>query len=240
MDKFSKVVNKTLPDSIKLVCTNRIPLGSGLGSSSAAAVAGLLAASAILEVPLSSIELIEIATEIEGHPDNVAPCILGGLTASTLENGKVLTRKIEIGQFDLVLVHPFFQFPTSVARSVIPSSVPHHDAVFNVSHAIFTVEALHSGDAGLLKSAMQDRLHQPYRIHLIPGAEEAITSSISAGALTTVLSGAGPSLLSFSPSSSNSQAIANAMKHAFQNNGLESEVYFPSISPFGASINLIG
>lgn len=236
MQKFSEVIGKQLPENIHLVCTNHIPLGSGLGSSAAAVVAGLLCASAILNISVTQQKLIEIATQIEGHPDNVAPCILGGATASLLQDGLVTTRQFTIAHFDLVLIHPVFVFPTRVARSAIPKMIPQSDAVFNIGHSILTLEALRTGDLDLLRVAMQDKIHQPYRLPLIPGAKEAIKAATQAGAVATVLSGAGPSLISFSPSPSHKQEIANAIQSAFSVKGLNSDSFFPEITLPGASI----
>jgi len=236
MQKFAEVTGKQLPENIHLTCNNNIPLGSGLGSSAAASVAGLLCASVILNASLSQAKLIEIATQFEGHPDNVAPCVLGGATASLVQDGQVITRQLEIAHFDLVLVHPNFTFPTRVARSAIPKSIPQSDAVFNISHSILTTEALRTGDLDLLRIAMRDKVHQPYRLPLIPGAEEAIKAADKAGAVTTILSGAGPSLIAFSPSPQKNHEIANAIQSAFGSQGLLCEQFFPEISSSGAEI----
>ena len=239
MQGYAAFLKKELPHDLRLVCTNRIPLGSGLGSSSAAVAAGMIAANAILDGTTKIEDQLAFATTIEGHPDNVAPCLMGGLVTSILDEGQVITQKLKIVNFNLVLVHPFFNFPTSAARAALPVQVSRCDAIFNTSHAILVIEALRSGNLELLKVAMQDRLHQPYRLPCIPGAEQAIEAAAQAGAAVTVLSGAGPSLLSFSPAPEKNRGIADAMQSAFQQKGISSEVFYPAISQNGASISTV-
>jgi homoserine kinase len=238
---YADYLHRELPSGLKLVCTNRIPLGSGLGSSSAAIVSGILAATAVLGLPANLDEKLDIAAQIEGHPDNVAPCLMGGLTASMIESNQVIAKNLIVSEeFKLVLVYPYFDFPTHMARKVLPQKVAHQDAVFNTGHAIFVTEALRTGDLELLRVAMQDRIHQPFRLPLIPGASQAIEAAAQAGSVVTILSGAGPSLLSFSPSSIQSAKIAEAMTFVFNQNGLNTEVFYPSISQAGASIQILG
>jgi homoserine kinase len=232
--RYASRHQRELPAGLTLKCTNRIPFGSGLGSSSAAVVAGILAAAAILQLPQDTEDQLDCATQLEGHPDNVAPCLYGGLVASAKMDDKVLALRLTVADFALVIVHPFFTFPTRVARAALPKQVPHADAVFNASRVIFEAEALRSGDPHLLRAALQDRLHEPYRLPLIPGASQAIAAAQTAGAISTVLSGAGPSLLAFCPDPSAAPAIAEAIQTAFAQAGLKSEVFFPTISQNGA------
>ena len=234
---YSKLHHKMLPPGLHLRCTNRIPLGSGLGSSSAAAIAGILAATAILQLRPDIENQLYCATQLEGHPDNVAPCLMGGLIASLLQENCVLTASLPVSAFNLILIHPNFHFPTHLARAALPKQILHSDAVFNASHLVFVIEALRTGDLTLLNQAMQDRLHQPYRLPLIPGAETAILAAQNAGAVTA-LSGAGPSLLVFSPSRALNPMIASEMQSAFLHAGLSSEVFFPEVSLAGAALSL--
>jgi len=236
---FADSQGKTLPKGLRLKCNNHIPLGSGLGSSSAAVVAGILAAEAVLELPLDIEGQLNCATRLEGHPDNIAPCLLGGLVASMMDGEHILARQLPIAAFYLVIVHPYFNFPTHAARAVLPKTVSQADAIFNSSHALFVTEALRKGDLHLLRTAMQDRLHQPYRLPLIPGASTARNAAIEAGAAAVVLSGAGPSLLAFAPNAESSAAIAEAMQKAFAQANLESEALFPKISQIGATVTLL-
>jgi homoserine kinase len=235
---YANAQQALLPAGITLECLNRIPLGSGLGSSSAAAVAGILIARTLLGKQPDLEAELALATRLEGHPDNVAPCLMGGLVAATMNDaGIVQTLALPVAaELELVLVHPLFSFPTKVARAALPTHVTHHDAVFNASRAFFLAEALKTGDPHLLKTSLQDRLHQPYRLPLIPGAFSAIEKAHEAGAIATVLSGAGPSLLAFSPSPQLNQPIAQAIRSAFAGAGLESETFFPHVAKTGAEV----
>jgi homoserine kinase len=155
-----------------------------------------------------------------------------------MQDEKIITQKLGIAPFNLILIHPNFNFPTQLARAALPNKILLSDAVFNASHLVFVVEALRSGDLGLLNSAMQDRIHQPYRLPLIPGSDAVITAAQKAGAVT-VLSGAGPSLLVFSPDRSLNKKISLEMQSAFQQAGLSSEVFFPEVSLKGAAVTSV-
>ena len=237
MQFFAKQHQLTLPVGIHIHCTNRIPLGSGLGSSAAAAVAGLLAAQSLLNLPSNLDNLVDLATQMEGHPDNAVPCLLGGLGAAIQENGQIIYRALAIAPLWLAIVTPRFFLPTHQARAALPEVVAHQDAAFNLGHTVMVVEALRTGDLDLLKVAMQDRLHQPYRLRLIPGAHQALEAAYAAGAAAVALSGAGPSLLAVARQSQDSQTIADAMCMAFKNAGLESRIFLPRISILGAFID---
>ena len=178
---------------------NHIPMSRGLGSSAAAIVAGLVAANEIVGKPFSRNDILKFATEIEGHPDNVAPAIFGGFTVSTVDNrGHVQTfsflPKIKL---KLVVAVPEFPLSTRVARSVLPKTVPLKDAVFNVSRASMLIAALINGKEKFLTGAFDDALHQPYRTKLVPGMQEVFESARKAGALGVCLSGAGPCVIAF-------------------------------------------
>ncbi len=181
---------------IRLRAHNAIPHGRGLGSSGAAVVAGLLAAKGLLEgdVELADDVLLRLATELEGHPDNVAPALFGGLTiAWTTESGpahkKLLVHR---GVSPLVFV-PDFTMSTAVARSLAPLQVPREDAVFNVSRSALLVAAL-TQSPELLLVATEDRLHQDYRAEAMP-ATSALVRALRAEGYAAVVSGAGPSVL---------------------------------------------
>lgn len=183
---------------LRLRLTNRIPVGCGLGSSAAAIVAGLVAANALLGDPWPPEKLLALATELEGHPDNVAPALWGGLVVSCGGGDGVRWVRLEApSELQAVLVIPELRVPTREARRVLPGSVPFQDAVFNVGRAALLVAALSSRRYDLLREAMRDRLHQPYRAPLVPGLEEALGAAERAGALGAALSGAGPGLLAF-------------------------------------------
>ena len=190
-----------------------------MGSSAAAVLAGLGAANAFLGSSLDLDGLLLLATELEGHPDNAAAGIFGGLTVSLAENGSILTRRFDVPPFAVALAVPNFYLPTRVARAALPENVPLPDAVFNISRAVMVVEALREGDLDLLGRVLHDRLHQPYRFKLIPGCMHAQEAARNAGAKAVALSGAGPGLLAFAPPEA-CPAVAAAMQHAFEAAGL--------------------
>ncbi|RXZ48190.1 homoserine kinase [Agromyces binzhouensis] len=181
---------------IRLVAHNSIPHGRGLGSSGAAIVAGVMAAKGLLapEVEISPDGLLEVATELEGHPDNVAPALFGGLTIAwvTPEGPRHKKLMVHRGVSPLVLV-PEHEMSTALARSLQPQSVPHEDAVFNVSRSALLVAALIQSPE-LLLAATEDKLHQSYRAEAMPETDRLIRRLREAGH-PAVVSGAGPSIL---------------------------------------------
>ncbi len=223
------------PGGLRIRCINRIPLTSGLGSSSAAMLAGMLGANALLDEPLSRDEILRIAVENEGHPDNLVPAMLGGLVASVFQNGRLIVRKLTVSPMAITVVFPDFYFPTGMARQILPERVARQDAVFNLSRAVLVIKAFETGDLALLGEVMEDALHQPYRLPLIPGAQEAMQAARRAGASAVALSGAGPSLIAFSGQPADSQ-IGLAMQQAFAQAGLSARIFALNISQSGASI----
>jgi homoserine kinase len=209
---------------------NNIPFGSGLGSSAAATLTGLLAANALTESQLSEEEILCLATELEGHPDNVAPALMGGFVLSTMKEKKVITRKLPIAPWRITVVLPDFRFPTREARNSLPKRVKIKDAVHNISRIVLVTEALRTGDLSLLREAMTDVLHQPYRLPLIPGAEAAMNAMKAEGA-AVALSGAGPSLIAFTQTES---TVGLAAKRAFEQMGLAARIFQLEISSRGA------
>lgn len=175
----------------------KIPYASGLGASAVLLCAGAMAANALHGSPLSRRQLLDLTCAIEGHPDNLAPAFFGGLSVSLMkENDRVYTGKFECAKdLRFVAMIPEYELPTSVARKALPKSVPRKDAVFNLSHATLLFKALETGDEELIRAAMDDRLHQPYRKQLIPCYDEVQSLCLEAGALGFCVSGAGPTLL---------------------------------------------
>lgn len=177
---------------------NDIPLSRGLGSSAAAIVAGLKAANLLLDEPFTRRDLLDMATEIEGHPDNVAPALFGGFTVSV--KGK---RRVDCFAFQsrlplkLVVAVPDFPLSTKMARSVLPQEVPMQDAIFNIGRAAMLVAALSKRNPHFLRTALDDALHQPYREKLIPGMRDVFRAAKQAGAIGATISGAGPCLMAF-------------------------------------------
>ena len=188
------------PDGLAIRCTNRIPLISGLGSSSAALLTGML----------------------------------GGLVATVLSGDKIVSRKLVVSPMTITVVLPDFYFPTKAAREILPEYVLRQDAIFNVSRAVLVIKSLETGDLTLLGEVMEDALHQPYRLPLIPGALAAMHAARQAGASAVALSGAGPSLIAFSRQPAN-PAIGLAMKKAFEQAGLSARIFPLNISQSGAS-----
>lgn len=232
--KLAERAEKTL-QPFTVQCKNQIPLGSGMGSSSAAILTGLLGANALLENPFSREELLNIASEMEGHPDNVAPALLGGLVVSTMDEGRVIARQIPLGiNLCITIALPDFYLPTKQARAALPRKISMKNAVHNISRAVLVTEAFRSGDLTLLGKAMNDKLHQPYRLRLIPGAIAAMEAAKETGASAVALSGAGPSLIAFS--SKTEAAVGESMKRAFEQAGLAARIFHLRGARRGAEI----
>lgn len=195
---------------------NNIPLARGLGSSAAAITGGMVAANALVGYPLSSYEILHLATEFEGHPDNVAPALFGGLVISNFENGKVHNHQIQVQEgLNIVAIVPDFQLSTKLGRGLLPKLVTLKDASFNISRASLLITAFLTGDFQLLSLGMEDRLHQPYRSKLIPGMEAALTNGKKAGALGVALSGSGPTVIAFCSEKNQLECVSSSMARAF-------------------------
>ena len=196
-------------------CVNRIPLGRGLGSSAAAWVGGLVGANALLGSPLDRDALVTLASRAEGHPDNVAAAVLGGLTVSCSTEGGVVAVALPVPPaVRWVVLVPETESATRDARAILPDTVPRADAVFNVQRVSLLLAALGAGRADLLGVAMCDRLHQPYRLRLFPWMTAVEAAAREAGALGCVLSGAGPAILAAVYDSAND--VARAMEGALR------------------------
>ncbi len=186
----------TRAGGIRIRMLNRIPLSRGLGSSSAAALGGVAAAAALAGATLRPEEMLDLALPFEGHPDNITPALLGGLTVSTLVEGKIRCVRLPVpDSLQAIAVIPEFFLSTAKARKALPVMVPRQDAVFNVGRVALFLAAMQAGRLDLLREAAQDRLHQPYRAPLVPGMPEVLAEGERAGALACFLSGAGPTLL---------------------------------------------
>ena len=191
---FEKV-GKQIPP-LKITQTNPIPMARGLGSSSACIIAGLLGANRMLGDVLNTQELLTLATAIEGHPDNVAPALLGGLTSSVFEDGKVYSVKRNVDEsLCFAAIVPDYKLLTEAARAALPKEVSHKDAVYNLSRAALATAAFCDGDYSLLSVATKDALHQKYRLPLIDGGEEMEELAQDLGALAVYISGAGPTIM---------------------------------------------
>jgi len=227
------------PPGLRIHCINRIPLGSGLGSSAAATLAGLLGANALLGNPADPQEILRLAAQIEGHSDNAAAALVGGLVLVAHGEDDLLIRKIELPEDSfrnvcLAAAVPQIHLPTRVARAALPREVSLGDAVYNIGRTALVIEALRLGDLDLLGQVMDDRLHQPYRLKLIPGAEMAMRAARQAGADAVALSGAGPSLVAFGRG--DLRPAADAMVAAFIEAGLQAKGYVLGVSTQGSYV----
>lgn len=228
------------PTALEMQMENCIPVGSGLGSSSSAIVAGLVGANAVFDGPVSRHELLRMAVEMEGHPDNVAPAMLGGLVLGILPDETYGPKDLIVHRWDppqlaAVIVLPDFHLLTAEARAVLPPTIRRSDAIFNASRVALLVESLTTGRYDWLRVAMGDRLHQSHRLGIIPGAAEAYQAAYLAGAQGVALSGAGPSLIAFS--TGDLTPIAESMVNAFTTAGLGSRVWFLDPSEQGVTID---
>ena len=209
---FDEVGNE--PAGLQLLLDMDIPLARGLGSSSAAIVGGLLAANALAGNVMTRDTLLDMAVDMEGHPDNVTPALMGGLTLSYEVDGRHAFLPLDFPtDLSLIVAIPDFELPTAKARAVLPPQISRADAVFNCGRTALLVAALEMKRYDLLPAAMDDRLHQPFRAALVPGMEDAMAAGYRANALGVVLSGAGPTLVALARSEP--QAVASAIRDAF-------------------------
>jgi homoserine kinase len=198
--------------AVRLHIRNEIPLIRGLGASGAATIAGLLAGSVLSGADLSHDEVLRLAYAAEHHPDNVTPALLGGFVAMAVDEGTVRYVKMDVpAELRCVLLVPTFGMKTTYARQILPVHVPLKDAVFNLSRTGLAVAAITQRRWDLLDTATQDRLHQPYRLPLFPAMEHIFTAARRAGAYGAFMSGAGSSLLAFTPAD-RTTAVGEAMR----------------------------
>jgi len=222
------------PAGLQIDCRNAIPSGSGLGSSASAALQGLLAADALSGCAAPRDEILAMAVDLEGHADNAAAALYGGLTVTVHLNTGWLTRRYDVPPLRAALALPAVDLPTHAARKALPGYVPRVDGVYNSARTPLVVEALRSGDLELLGAVMDDRLHQPYRLPLIPGAAEAMQAARDAGAAAVAISGAGPSLIAFCAGEPG--PIAAVMARSFGQAGVHTRVFELSATSLGAAV----
>jgi homoserine kinase len=226
------------PRGLTIHCRNSIPAGSGLGSSAAAVVTGLLGASALLNSPMEAEEALTLSARMEGHADNAAAAIYGGLVIVAAGKGTWLVRRIPIPPLRAVVVLPSIELPTHLARAALPGDVALKDVTYNLGRALLVVEALREGDLDLLKQSMDDRLHLPFRLPLIPGGQHALDAACEAGASAVTISGAGPSLIAFTEAQPDgtAEAVAEAMVSAFRQHHVTARAFLLRASPTGAAV----
>ena len=190
-----EAIGKTAP-TVKIDIRSEIPVCRGLGSSAALIAAGGMAANALSGAELSRSEVLSIVTPVEGHPDNLAPAILGGLTASMTAEGKVYSVRYPVAEgLRFVVLYPDFTLSTHLSRGALPKTVPFADAVFDLSRLALLPKAFMSGDMELIGRVLDDRLHQPYRKPLVSEFDKVESLARSLGCGAVCLSGAGPSIL---------------------------------------------
>lgn len=214
---------------------NEIPVSRGLGSSSSAIVGGLVAANALLEGPLDRAALLDLAVEIEGHPDNVAPALLGGFQVCAAGEGRTLHAALPYpAGLRAVVCIPDRAVSTDAARRALPEAYSRADAVFNAGRAGLLTAALATGRLDLLGEAMQDRLHQPYRAPLVPGFAAALEAAYAAGALGACLSGSGSTMLAFVTGAA--ARVGEAMTAAVRAAGAAARWLELEVDPAGAVV----
>jgi len=209
------------PKGLKIKIENSIPLARGLGSSASVIVGGMVAANHITGSKLSYDQILHLATCMEGHPDNVAPALLGGIVMSAQFDKETVYRKIQPPvNLTTVVAIPDYELSTRKARNALPTQVPIGDAVYNMSRTSLLVWAFMNSDMELMGKAMEDKLHQPYRMPLIPGMDKVVRTAKDMGAYSIALSGAGPTVIAFC-TANNAETVGNAMKDTFKEAGVK-------------------
>ncbi len=184
------------PKGLYIHTETNVPVSRGLGSSATCIVGGLVGANALCHSPLSQNELFDIAVAMEGHPDNIAPAMFGGLVCSIGAGRHFQYIKKEVADcFAFHLIVPNFELSTKASRAALPDEISRQDGVFNVAHATMTYLALSDGRPDILKNSMKDKLHEPYRKPLIRSFDKVKKTALDFGALGVSISGAGPTIL---------------------------------------------
>jgi homoserine kinase len=229
-----KLAGRKLPP-VRVKMNAEVPIASGLGSSSAALVSGILAANALMGDQFTRSQLLALATHIEGHPDNVTPALLGGLVVAVQEGKLVHAVRIEVPR-DLrtVIFIPEYQVLTKRARGILPRDIPRADSIYNSGRTALWIAALYERRWDWLDLATRDKLHQPYRAKLVRGMNELCASARQAGARGVALSGAGPSIIAFTDHADDD--IARAMERAARKVGVEGRAHLVNVSTRGARV----
>ena len=195
MDRVFKKVGRK-PDGLKITLDNRIPVTRGLGSSAASIVAGLVGANEVLGKPLSDQQLLNMASNIEGHPDNVAPSLLGGYVVSLRSGNDVkYSRNIIDDKYKFAAIVPDFYLSTKKSRELLPKYTSYKNASYNIAHASLLSASLINGDSDGVRAALKDKLHQHYRLSYIKGGHWIMKSALEFGAIGSYVSGAGPTIM---------------------------------------------
>lgn len=223
------------PPPIRMRILNGIPLERGLGGSASAILGGMLAANAIIPDHLDDDEVLALATELDGHADNVTASLYGGLRVACRDGGKVMSLPIpSADDLQIVLAVPRISIATQAARTILPTDVPLVDAAFNIGRAALLVAAFASLEYSYLDAAMDDRLHQRHRTLLIPQMDAVFLAAKEAGALAAALSGSGPSIIAFC--ATGAEDVGEAMRRAFAAGRVEATTHITTIDFRGASV----
>ena len=226
--------NQEFP-SVRIICDNGIPLARGLGSSSAAAVAGLVAGNELSGKPFTRQQLLEVAAELEGHPDNVASALLGGCQIVVRDGSRLVTSSIPIpSELAVVVYIPEFAMPTAQARELLPDEVSRQDAVYNIGRVALMVNALSTGNLTHLAIGAEDRLHQIAREALFPQMKTVFRAALEGGALAVFLSGAGSSVLALT--NDREVTIGRKMEEAASKSGVQGKIKITQPTSEGAQV----
>lgn len=226
------------PSELKINIKSNIPVARGLGSSASVIVGALVAANELLGKPADEFALLSLACELEGHPDNITPALVGGLVISSQEDdGSVIYRKLEWpSEWMVTVCIPDFELSTDIARSVLPKEVPMKDAVYNAQRLAMFIEAVHTKDKELMKLALNDKLHQPYRMKLMQGLDKIMANlRYIDSVLGCVISGAGSSILIISEKN-DLEKIKYIVKDTWADLNIKCEIRTLNVEQTGAQV----
>ncbi len=239
MQKVFTAADFSPKGGIRISQKSDIPMTRGLGSSSACIAGGMIAANIIAGRPFDYGALLDMATEMEGHPDNAAPAFFGGFCASAVTEGHVEYVSFKPGQrFGFAVMIPDFFVATKKSRTALPELVTHKDAAHNVSRAALFALAMATGKAEALKTGVDDRLHQPYRKGYIDGIDEIFEKTYEAGSLATYISGSGPTVLSVL--TDGREDFKHSMESFFEKNSHKWTCRILSVDNVGAVAGITG
>ncbi len=234
MERLCDQAGAAVP-AVELSMRNDIPLSRGLGSSGAAIIAGLVCGRELAASRISDEELLKLATELEGHAENVAASLFGGLTVNCVTEQQVISHKVAADEaLQVVLMIPRIAISTNAARKVLPANIPHSNAVFNIQRSALLAHAFLTRDYDALRTAMQDKIHQPYRQSLIPGYEQFEQTAYDYGALGFCISGSGSTMLCFSQK--NTAPLTRALRHKALEQNLDMAVRVTQVENRGAEV----
>ncbi|NJM96490.1 MAG: homoserine kinase [Phormidesmis sp. RL_2_1] len=235
---YERMGQSAPPVHIKIVLG--VPLSRGLGSSSTAIVGGIVGANVLAGSPLDHLALAALANDMEGHPDNVVPALLGGARLAAVTKGRLQICDLHWHESVVpVVIIPDFELSTLDARRVLPAHYSRADTVFNTAHIALLLQGIAAGNGDWIAGGMRDRIHQPYRKKLIPGYGDVRKAALQAGAWGLVISGAGPTLLALCPQPS-ADAVGAAMAAAWKQQPFSAQTYRLNLDHQGAVVESIG